>query len=83
MLIWDTGAPGTFIQEMILTKDKDIPFQRVVSQKFMMGGEDFGPLELTPFEFTGPPGVDGFLGHNFFADKVVCVDFPDKAFRIR
>jgi hypothetical protein len=82
--VWDTGAPGNFIAERLLSKRAQngaaVPF---VSQRFMMGGRDFGPQELRPSKFVQPEGADGFLGYSFFASHVVCVDLTRKAFWIR
>jgi hypothetical protein len=82
--VWDTGAPGNFIAERLLARRADdravVPF---VSQRFVMGGRNFGPQELRPSKFVQPEGADGFLGYSFFAHHFVCVDLTRKAFWIR
>jgi hypothetical protein len=83
-LYWDTGAPGTFVQASLLALDENAaPAKPVLSQKFAMQGRDFGPLELRPIQFSQPEGIDGFLGYNFFAKQVVCIDFAGKEFLVR
>jgi hypothetical protein len=41
------------------------------------------PARAARVRFQEPAGVDGFVGANFFADHVVCVDFPNKRFLVR
>jgi hypothetical protein len=53
------------------------------SRRFELGGTDFGPLELRLFDFGEPAEADGFVGANFFATHVVCVDFPNSRFLVR
>jgi hypothetical protein len=82
--VWDTGAPGNFIAERLLSKPADnSAVEPLVSQRFAMGGRNFGPQELRPSRFVQPEGADGFLGYSFFANHVVCVDLTRKAFWIR
>lgn len=82
--VWDTGAPGNFIAERLLPKQAGYaagkPF---VSQRFAMGGRNFGPQEFRSSTFVQPEGADGFVGYSFFADHVVCVALTRKAFWIR
>lgn len=53
------------------------------TKQFSLGGADFGPLELRAFDYAEPAGTDGFIGYNFFARHIVCIDFPGKRFLIR
>jgi hypothetical protein len=48
-----------------------------------MGGSEIGPQDLRPHEFEEPAGVDGFVGAIFFANHVVCVDFPNRRLLVR
>jgi hypothetical protein len=82
--VWDTGASASAIRHSLVTVSGAEATQASFrSATFELGGVDFGPLELRPFEFAEPAGVDGFIGANFFADHVVCVDFPNKRFLVR
>jgi hypothetical protein len=47
------------------------------------GGIDFGPLQFAVEDLSLPPGFDGFIGYNFFAHHVVCMDFPGNRLLIR
>jgi hypothetical protein len=41
----------------------------------ILGGNDFGPWRFEVWDIS-LPGFDGFIGHDFFAKHVVCIDFP-------
>jgi len=45
------------------------------TEKFVLGGRDFGPWRFEVWDIT-LPGFDGFIGHDFLAKEVVCIDFP-------
>jgi len=83
--VWDTGASMSVIRRSIVVlPGADAPAQDVFSSKgFELGGTDFGPLDLRLLDFAEPAEVDGFIGGNFFAAHVVCVDFPGKRFLVR
>jgi hypothetical protein len=83
-LLWDTGAPSSFIKKSLAEQAApQSSSQMLVSKHFILNGSDFGPLELRAFEFSEPPGIDGFIGGNFFANHVVCIDLPMNRFLIR
>lgn len=76
MLWWDTGAPTsvlgrTFAQEVRSQPSGDT----ITTKRFTLGGTDFGPWQFEMWDVT-LPGFDGFIGYNFFASHVVCIDFP-------
>jgi hypothetical protein len=82
--VWDTGAPVSIIRKARIEQTHTkTAIQVIRTERFFLNGTDFGPLELRPLEFSQPPGADGFVGTNFFAQHVVCVDFPGKRFLIR
>jgi hypothetical protein len=83
--VWDTGASASVIRRDLVAapaagSSAQDPFR---SGAFELGGVDFGPLELRLFDFEEPAGVDGFVGANFYATRVVCVDFPGRRFLVR
>ncbi len=78
-LFWDTGAPVTLVHSERLGVNLD----HLTSQHFVMEEVDFGPVELVGFEFSQPPGIDGFVGYNFFAVNGVCFDFPQSRLLVR
>ena len=80
--VWDTGASASIIRRGIVTTPTSAQ-DRYRTMRFEMGGGDFGPLELRSLDFAEPAGVDGFVGANFFATHVVCVDFPNRRLLVR
>jgi hypothetical protein len=84
VLVWDTGAPMSLIREGLVTKRGITPDSKFVrSTEFALGGKNFGPVQLRLFNFAEPAGVDGFVGHDFFAKHVVCIDMSGKRLFIR
>jgi hypothetical protein len=83
--VWDTGASTSIIRRGIVELPAaEGPAQDPFSSKrFELNGTDLGPLDLRPFDFSEPAEADGFIGGNFFATHVVCVDFPGKRFLVR
>jgi hypothetical protein len=82
--VWDTGAPISIIRKALIQEPHTKAANQVIrTERFLLNGTDFGPLDLRPLEFSQPPGSDGFVGTNFFAEHVVCIDFPGKRFLIR
>ena len=83
--VWDTGASTSVIRRSLVAPPGAEAQAKVVfsSKTFELGGTDFGPLDLRPFDFAEPAEVQGFLGGNFFATHVVCVDFPNSRFLVR
>jgi hypothetical protein len=45
------------------------------SKRLMLGDKDFGPWRFEVWDIS-LPRFDGFIGHDFFAKHVVCIDFP-------
>jgi len=81
---WDTGAPTSmlskrFIDGVGLRQSGDT----VTSKRLTLGGTNFGPLQFGVEDLSLPPGFDGFIGFNFFAHHIVCMDFPGKRLLIR
>jgi hypothetical protein len=83
--VWDTGASTSVVRRSIVAPPgAEAPARDVFSSKsFELGGTDFGPFDLRLFDFAEPAEVDGFVGGNFFATHVVCVDFPNSRFLVR
>jgi len=79
ILVWDTGAGVSFVRKPRIDQaHAEAVNQAVLTEHFRLNGVDFGPLGFRVFQFSEPPGVDGFIGMNFFAKHVVCLDFPGK-----
>ena len=84
LLVWDTGAPVNAIREGVV-KERGIATEdhAVRSDQFVLGATEFGPIQFRSVDFEQPPGVDGFIGYDFFAKHVVCIDFSGKRFLIQ
>jgi hypothetical protein len=83
-LVWDTGAPSSLIRKSRYQQAGGTVAEGSVTTKHLiLGGVDFGSLEFTEFEYSEPVGSDAFVGYNFFAKHVVCIDFPGNHFRIQ
>ena len=74
---WDTGAPVSMLSKRFTEAARSQQSGgTVVSKRLMLGGADFGPLQFEIEDLSLPPGFDGFVGYNFFAHHIVCLDFP-------
>lgn len=81
VVVWDTGSPANVVSKK-RTDMNDLRFEtedRQSFEQFRINGHDFGPQNFEVWDFGeyGPP-FDGFIGYDFFADHVVCIDFPNK-----
>jgi hypothetical protein len=48
----------------------------LMTKELLIGGTNFGPVQSQIWDLSLPPGFDGFMGYDFFARHVVCLDFP-------
>ncbi|MDJ0710463.1 MAG: hypothetical protein QNJ14_08740 [Woeseiaceae bacterium] len=84
--VWDTGARGNIMLKKTtdaagLSLEARDTFQ---TETFAMNGHDFGPVRMNVWDIPVlPPDLHTLLGYWFFADKIVCVDFPGKRLLIR
>ena len=84
VLFWDTGAPMSLIRNSLVGEHGLTPDGlHIANSRFELAGEDFGPLPLRLFGFAEPAEVDGFVGHDFFASHVVCIDLAGQKFLVR
>jgi hypothetical protein len=75
-LWWDTGAPMSILSDAFVSKRGiQNTSDAVQTNRLALGGSDFGPWRFEVWEMS-LPGFDGFIGHDFFAKHVVCIDFP-------
>lgn len=75
-LWWDTGAPVSVIRKGLTQEESsESSADSVMTKRFTLGGTDFGPWQFDIWDVS-LPGFDGFIGHDFFARHVVCIDFP-------
>jgi hypothetical protein len=40
-------------------------------------------MDFHVVDYAQLPGTDGFIGNDFFANHIVCIDFPGTGFLIR
>ncbi|HEU4652872.1 MAG TPA: aspartyl protease family protein [Steroidobacteraceae bacterium] len=74
---WDTGTPVSVLSRRYAQQSPSgVPEDTVTSKKLLIGGVDFGPQPFEVWDMSLPPGFDGFIGYDFFASHVVCMDFP-------
>ena len=84
VLVWDTGAPMNVIREgVVKARGIEAGDPTIQSGRFLLGGTEFGPVRFRSVDFEQPPGVDGFVGYDFFANHIVCIDFRSERFLIR
>jgi len=81
--VWDTGAPMMIVRKSIVSARGVVPdgnfFQ---SNEFKFGKKDFGPMQLHMLDFGEPAEVDGYIGYDFFAKNVVCIDMRGQGFLV-
>jgi aspartyl protease len=78
MLLWlDTGSQLSAVRRSLTLELLQSTVDHVTLKRLRLGNTDFGPWEFQVWDMN-LPGFDGFLGYDFFAKHVVCVDFPGK-----
>jgi len=75
---WDTGSIRSVIRPSAVgvSVKAGVPAPGAPSHrmtKFVLGSRDFGPQSFLPIDYRGVV-VDGVLGTDFFASRVVCLD---------
>jgi hypothetical protein len=82
-LAWDTGAFASVLRKGLI--DSAHPTRTAdtfKTKRFVLGGKNFGPQEFQIWDLSLPE-FDGFVGNDFFATHVVCVDFPAPRLRVQ
>lgn len=86
VLVWDTGAPATSVLKRRTDSD-NLGYEdgdTLSVKRFSMNGHELGPETLYVWDWgENTPPFDGFIGFDFFADHVVCVDFPKNRIFVR
>jgi hypothetical protein len=75
---WDTGSTRSVVRPSAIggRVRAGTPVSEALPRtmaKFMLGSRDFGPQSFLPIDYRGVT-VDGVLGTDFFASRVVCLD---------
>ena len=83
--VWDTGAPGNImVKHTTDTAGLGLEARdKFETEEFIINGHDFGPVQMNVWDVPLPPDLNSLLGYWFFADKVVCVDFPRNSIFVR
>jgi hypothetical protein len=75
---WDTGSTRSVVRPSTLGaaargRTAGAGTSPQTTAKFILGGRDFGPQTFLPIDYRAV-AVDGVLGTDFFASRVVCLD---------
>lgn len=82
--VWDTGIPASILRKADAPKvNSRAAGDSVTTKSLVLGTTDFGPLKLDVYDYAEPAGTDMFIGYNFFATHIVCIDFPAQRFLIQ
>jgi hypothetical protein len=83
-MFFDTGAPASILSKQFAeTARPPTSGNTLTSKRFVLSGTDFGPLHFTLEELDSSLGFDGFIGYDFLARHVVCMDFPGRRLLIQ
>lgn len=83
-MLWDTGATYSFVKKSFADEHAlPVRGEFYTTERFGLGGHDFGQLELVALDIKAPVNVDGYVGGNFFSDHVVCIDPSMNRIRVR
>ena len=84
VLWWDTGSPLSILTTRFAQQARPkIAEGPMLSDRLGLGGSEFGPWPFEVVDFALPPGFEGFIGYDFFAQHVVCMDFPGRRVLVR
>lgn len=77
---WDTGARFSILKPEFIDKNKTVKrgnFDFYSPQTISLNGNMYKPFDLLVMDFKFPP-FDGVIGHNFFSDKMLYIDFENQ-----
>jgi len=77
---WDTGNPASVVlsEQTVAALRPGYTGPKVKSERLVLGGRNFGPWTIETWKMNLPPWFNGFIGYGFFAQHVVCMDFPGR-----
>lgn len=82
---WDTGANFSIIDPDLAIADRTRRQSNVsiyTPAQISLGGREMRPTEFLALELAGP-GEDGLIGHSFFNQHVVLIDFETSTISVR
>jgi len=82
---WDTGSPSILIsQSAASAAHLTTEGESIVSEKFLIAGENFGPQRIEIWNnIPLPREIAGLIGHPFFQEHIVCFDYPGLTLHIQ
>jgi Aspartyl protease len=81
---WDTGTPTSVLSKRFIEATGSPQSQATwTSRRLALGDADFGPWQFEIWDVSLPHGFEGFIGYDFFAKHVVCMDFPARRLLIQ
>lgn len=81
--VWDTGTPKMLVRKSLVLNSGSVTDGTVFnSNQFEIGSRNYGPMRLYMFDFGEPAEVDGYIGYDFFAANVVCIDMSGQRFLV-
>lgn len=84
ILVWDTGAArGVVRKTAVEDLHATVSNQLLSLQHVNFGDTDVGAMDFHVVDYPQLPGTDGFVGDDFFANHVVCIDFPGTRLLVR
>lgn len=83
-VLWDTGAVHSVVKQSF-AEERKLPIESpfYTARKFELAGQDAGPVQFVVADLKAPAAVDGYLGYDFFAGHVVCIDPQGQTVRFR
>jgi hypothetical protein len=82
ILGWDTGAFTSVLrQSFVESAQGKQSGAALTTRRFILGGRDFGPQHFQIWNLA-LPHFDGFVGNDFFATHITCLDFPARRIRV-
>ena len=82
---WDTGATFSLIKPDFADKNETVKrgdFDFYSPQTISLNSNTYKPCDLLVMDFKFPP-FDGVIGHNFFSNKMVYIDFENQLIYIK
>jgi hypothetical protein len=84
ILVWDTGAAHGVIRKKSAADLHATVSNQIVSLAHVnFGDTDLGAMDFRVVDYVQLAGTDGFIGGDFFANHIVCIDFPGTRLLIR
>jgi hypothetical protein len=84
LLVWDTGAARAVIRKQSVDDLHATVSNQMVSLPYVQFGDaGMGAMDFHVVDYAQLPGTDGFIGNDFLANHVVCIDFPGARLLIR